>query len=394
MIVIVAPEPVGWLSPLIHSLKAEGPLHVIAPWRLGVNALTPLQHPFLKRRRLALRGAEIQSLPGFSAGEALARLWAKNRTERRLALRFLQRAAVDRIAAQQLPPTTQLVIAPSCSAQRTFARARARDIRCVLLEDLPSLRRLHADLDKAAKQHPDCRFLRHFRASPRAVARQEAERLLAHEILVRGTYTAAHLRELGFPATLWEPTPPPPIERNDAQSTRRPARCVVLAGLGTGRNGLIEAVDAIEHIPGSELRVREGEGLEPNWIRSHPQVRLFPGPPPLEAADLVIAPAWSESYPAVLRAAVARGIPIAATPQAAGSLQLAPRATLVPGDNDALVGLLRHPPAGSHFLSWKPWTGRSTTESTPALAVTPQQATASCGRVDPSAERGSQCPSC
>src|SRR5690606_39884464 len=115
-------------------------------------------------------GVQTCALPIF--GELALAAWIGRRTDRRLRAMFWRRAAVDRVAAAVLSRRRDLraVIAPSGAAERTFAAAAAAGARRILLEDLPGLRQLHRDLDRAAAAHPQCRFLRRFRAAPDDIA--------------------------------------------------------------------------------------------------------------------------------------------------------------------------------------------------------------------------------
>jgi hypothetical protein len=133
--------------------------------------------------------------------ELAIRAYAWRQTDRRYLADFAVRAAIDAYTAREvtrLRPDT--VVACSLAARRTFAAARTINARCVLLLDLPLFRALHRDLDRAAERWPDRRFLRRFRAPSWAIARQEAERVLADLVLVRGGYARSLCLADGIPA--------------------------------------------------------------------------------------------------------------------------------------------------------------------------------------------------
>jgi hypothetical protein len=106
---------------------------------------------------------------------------------------------------------------------------------------------------------------------------------------------------------------------------------VLLAGLATARSGVHEAVQALAGRPDLALLVRLGEGAEPDLLR-RPNVVAMRGNPlrTLEAVDLVLAPAWCETYPVEVLVAEAAGIPVIGTRRAAGFAPLA--AEVAPGD--------------------------------------------------------------
>ena len=228
MIVLVAPEPAAWIAPVAAAALRAGPVVIFAPWALP-PALTALSSAAPLRRR-ALTVAPVRTLPGWIAVEALARLWSRSRTDRQMRARFALRGAVDALAARWLPRGCEVVIAPALAARRTFAEAIVRGAATVLVEDLPSLRALHADLDAAAARHPAARFLGHFRASPAVVAAQEAERVLARCVLVRSHH--ARSQHGGRPPGAMLDLPTALIATTAAQGTQAGStRRVLLAGL-------------------------------------------------------------------------------------------------------------------------------------------------------------------
>ena len=249
------------------------------------------------------------------------------------------------------------MIAPSGAGQRCFAVAAERGARRILLEDLPGLRQLQDDLDRAAAAHPDCRFLRRYRAPLNVVARQEAEWALADQFLIRGHFAAATRRRAGIDAARLVPWLPPTDGAratdhagrgtDDADRATGHAGCgawrrrrrILLAGLAAARHGTAEALALLRARDSIELVVRAGEGFEPLELASHPRAILHPAGPAgerdlLRGVDLVIAPSWCEAYPPELARAARRGLPIIATGRAAGFLE--PYA-VEPGDGAGLV---------------------------------------------------------
>lgn len=320
---IVAPEVAPW----VDMMRAPDE-QVYAPWAwpVGLGRWLPGRAGAFVERR----ARPDQGLPSpLVAIEPTLRLWARRRVDRLLAGRFFQRMVVDRAAS-----TRQLsggrVVAPSLGAQAIFARARREGLKTVLIEDLPDLRTLQADLDRAAARHPECRFLRRYRAPAELVARQERERVLADEIWVTSTF-AEELRLAGGMRA-------DSIHRLQRSTDERPpigyapgSSLVLLAGLAAARNGTVEALAALDELPGVTLLVRAGEGMEPADLLERPQVRVYAG----EDVAAVVAPAWCETHPSEVARAIAGGVPVVATTRAAGFHENT--CIIDPGDVNALI---------------------------------------------------------
>ncbi len=335
MIVVVAPEPASWPA----RLAALDPdVRIFAPWAIpDLAPLRLLAHriPFLRRR---LTHDAVDPVPGWPLAELALSAWIGERADRRLRGLFLRRAAVDRLAAARIRRARDLraVIAPSGAAERTFAAAARAGARCILLEDLPALRQLQEDLDQAAARHPDCRFLRRFRAGSAVLAVQEVEWAMADRVLVRGAFARATRAAAGVAAARiidW-PDPLPAVRpRRSAPPTR-----ALLAGLAAARHGTCEVLALVDSRPDLELAVRAGEGLEPAALLDHPRIRRAT-PRELAALDgigLVLAPSWCESYPDEVALAVSHGVPVTGTLRAAGFADLGAGAHQ-PGDGRALA---------------------------------------------------------
>lgn len=212
MIAVVAPEPAPWLAPVC---VAHPDAVVFAPW--------------------ARRGPHVGML-GWIVAQAITRVATFGRgpgaDARRAAARLIQRAAVDRLAARWLPAEARVVIAPTLAARRTFASARALGAETWLVQDLPALRALGHDLDRAARAHPDRPLLRNYRAPAPRIADQEAEWALTDTALVRSRYAAELL-----PVPRWAPLPEPPVPTGTGHASRSGVRAVRLAGVPTSRSG-------------------------------------------------------------------------------------------------------------------------------------------------------------
>jgi hypothetical protein len=332
---VLAPEPAPWLAQLPTLLGAGRDVHVLAPWALPRAPWLPaaLRRAWAQRELNVPEAYRVWGVPGWSAVEAGMRLTARSAAAT-FAARFALRRRLGQAAAL-LPLRAPLVVAPSLAAREAFARARRRGGRCVLVEDLPSLRELHADLDAAAEAHPGEAFLRNHRASAADVARQEAERVLADELWVRSPLARARLLAAGHAATKVRLLIPAAHVAPTALTEAR-APIALLAGPALARSGLHEALAALDALPGWTLRVRPVDATPTELLR-HPRVQRVTSRSALDGVAVVLAPAWCESHPEELAHAWARAIPIVATDRCEGALpvHLVPR-----GDVAALVEAL------------------------------------------------------
>lgn len=325
MRLVLAPEPAPWLRWLPSVLGEGAPADVWAPWSLPRGperwGLLPsrVRAAWGRRTVPGAEGLRVRGVPGWWGVEAGMRWWGRSAAES-FRSRFLLREAVAHASAPLLPPRVETVVAPSLCAREVFAVARRRGARCVLIEDLPSLRQLHADLDEAAERHPEEPFLRNHRASAADVARQEAERVLADEIWVRGDFLRERLRATGYaPERLRELRPREERVSPTGPSEARAERVALLAGPALARGGLNEALAVLEARPHWRLWVRPTEGTPPRRLEHPRVVRVTEARQRgLEGVDVVLALSWCESYPAELALAAARGVPIIATDRASG----------------------------------------------------------------------------
>ncbi len=305
-IAMISAAPGNALAPLAEACSEVAPVERWSPLALP-GWLGRVPGPL---GRYAARRAQPMPLlpraPHLLATDAALRAWARDRTDRRYRADFLLRAAIDAWAAGLVRRRRpRMVIAPSLAARRTFAAARAVGAATVLVLDVPLLRALHRDLDRAAARWPERAFLRRFRAPSWAIARQEAERVMADLILVRGAYAHALCLADGVPEARLARLPerPPPALPTPLARTGR----IRLAGLAGARPGVDTALAAARAL-GLELVVRVGEGTEPAGLARLPGVATDDGP-----ADAIVCPAVCETYPDLVRAT---GVPVIASPMA------------------------------------------------------------------------------
>lgn len=329
MKVLVLPEPSPWLQRAPPA--CDGELIIFAPWAVSEALLARL--PARVRARLghrALGGA--RTVPGWTGVDAALRAWAGSAAHRLIQARLARRRLVDHLAARlirRLGADVDAVIAPTLGSHRAFAAA-PRGARRILIEDLPLLRELHRDLDRAAQVHPGCAFLRRFRAPDDAIVRQETELALADEVYTRSRYGAEAHHARGRDPRAVHPLRLPATAPPTAPRAERPV--IQLAGLAAARTGGVEALAMLEALPDAILMARTGDGTEPAALLGHPRV-IAPG---TDLPDVVIAPAWCESVAPEIERAAAAGVPVIATGAGAGWL-----------DSPALSARLDRPDAGA-----------------------------------------------
>jgi hypothetical protein len=313
--VLVLPEPSAWLSRAADDYDYDGAdVVVFAPWAVSERFVARL--PARLRARFGHRAlANARAVPGWSVLDAALRGWAGSAAHRLIQARLARRRAVDYLAARwirTLGSAVDAVIAPTLGSHRAFAAAPI-SARRILVEDVPLLRELHRDLDRAAAVHPTCAFLRRFRAPDAAIVRQETELALADEVYVRSRYGADLHRARGRASTSLRPLRLTGTARV-AAIAERPV--VQLAGLAAARTGAVEALALLEALPDIALMARTGDGTEPAALIHHAR-RIEPGS---ATPDVVIAPAWCESVAPEVEAAAAAGIDVIATRAGAGWL--------------------------------------------------------------------------
>jgi hypothetical protein len=192
-------------------------------------------------------------------------------------------------------------------------------------------------------------YLRRYRASRAVIVRQEAERTMAGALVVRGLHAWRERERAGHDPARVLALPGAHVANADVANADvadgRPRvsadsdgrKRVLLAGLAAARHGTMEALAAVAARPHLPVFVRPGEGMEPADLLTHPRVVVAgDAQRRLEGVDLVLAPAWCETYLDEVAAAAARGIPVVATQRAAGWLTPGPASEPAPGDSQAL----------------------------------------------------------
>jgi len=269
--------------------------------------------------------------PALAAG---VRVWGQGQAARQHAARCVLRAALGQLAARQLPRHVTTVYAPSLVALPVFVQAKTLGMRCVLVEDLPNLRQLHADLAAAALAHPDAAFLHNHRAARHWLVQQEREQVLADVRLASSVWAAG----LGPPGRPTEPLVVPQPGLLPMPVPQRPR--LLLAGPAMARLGSYEALAAAEAL-GATLLVRPIDATEPTALLRHRLVQPSVAAERtwLRGVDAVVAPSWVQAHLPEVHRAVALGVPVFATDRAAGWW---PEVVQVPqGDVAALVAAIR-----------------------------------------------------
>ncbi len=308
-------EPSPWLDRAIQNYS-HSDLHTLVPWR--VPGWAPRFAPPSLKRFVSLRAAQGRGALGYPALELATRLYSRGRRDKMFQCQFALRQASS-IWASRTPELrlAHHVLAPSLSARRLFA-ARSK-AEAILLLDLPLFRTMHEDLDRAAAAHPDCKFLRRYRAPSWAIVEQECEIAMADHIVVRGRFARQELIKLGVSPdritiveTAYQPITP---NRLRAHGLLR----VMLPGLAAARHGTAQLLASLETRPWLRIALRPGEGAEPESLMGHPQVSRA-NATTLSEVDAVVAPSLCEAYFPEVRIAAASGIPVVATMRGAGAV--------------------------------------------------------------------------
>lgn len=345
---LIAPEPASWLAEWIDENTT-----VLAPWALPASQLATKLFPAhlagaLQRR--FVRGAKrVHSDPGFLLADTVLK---RAGSARALGWKLRQRVMVGAWAAALIRRGRfDQIVAPSLAALKPFAAAPRAER--VLLEDLPGLRQLHADLDAAVAALPHCAFLQNFRAKDAHLIRQEREYVLATRIQVRSRFAKQRAIRSGAaqdriePWTLSQPPRKPPALRHDPSS-----RAVLVAGTTATRFGLEVALEALREHPELTLWCRAGEGS--HWPSlQHPRLQLLQeNAAPLPPLLAVVAPSWVEASAPELGAALTAGVPVIATSRVLGWIEPSPTVVeLPPGDSRGLAAALGRITESHHTAS-------------------------------------------
>ncbi len=308
-------EPSPWVRHALSKLAPEN-LQRLAPWALPAWAASAA--PQALQRFASLRvETSAKSALGFTALELAGRLYSRGRRDRMFRSQFALRAAGAMWAASTREAAdAQHLLAPSLAARRLFAKHAHAET--TLLLDLPLFRTMHDDLDRAAKKHPECEFLRRYRAPSWAIVEQECEIAMADRVIVRGRFAREEVINLGVSpsqVSVLEPPCTPVVPRR----VRTPGELhVLLPGLAAARHGTSELLATLQGRPWLRVHLRQGEGAEPKELLSHPQV-VVANQHTLGQVDAVIAPSLCEAYFPELQVAARSGIATIATERAAGA---------------------------------------------------------------------------
>ncbi|MFV8753449.1 VanW family protein [Nannocystaceae bacterium ST9] len=246
-----------------------------------------------------LRSLHSRALADQGAARQRALLGESERLARAMAAR-LRPDDVELIVAQELLPFLW-----------RLGALGGRELT-VLMQRLP-LADLHAQLDRAARAHPESPTLADFRADRELLA--DEARALDHaarivtphaEIARRFGERALHLR--------WALPGSGADSRAHARASRRPGLARVWLPAGSvGRKGAYELREAVK---GMRLNLRvSGRELEgPRFWSAASGIEVVHGPPDsLADLDLALLPAWVEHAPRALLRAVAAGVPVIAS---------------------------------------------------------------------------------
>ena len=178
----------------------------------------------------------------------------------------------------------------------------------VLMNALP-MRHLQARLDIAAARHPDSPTLTDFRAPAWLVDAETAALARAQR------WISPHARILELAgdraeALEWQA---PQEDAGRVETLRRDVPGLLFPASGLARKGVLELRKALEGLP---VRVLVPPGAADDaqvWsgLDIEPVASVAAG---LERADAVVLPAWIEHQPRGLLMAMARGLPVIATP--------------------------------------------------------------------------------
>lgn len=204
----------------------------------------------------------------------------------------------------------------------------------VLMRALP-MDRIHAELDLASARWPGEPTLRDFRADD-ALLRDE-RLALASAV----SWIGPHADMLAIAGARAHPLAwrLPPGDATRASRADGPVR-VLFPASSLVRKGVLELAEALRGLD-AEVILPVRDGGEPGRWGDLPITRIADPAEALSRCDVVALPAWVEHQPRALLAAIARGVPVIATP-ACGLGALQGWTDVRAGDVDALRRALRH----------------------------------------------------
>lgn len=277
----------------------------------------PIDGHLLGRERYAWPRVQVAERMQFPVEVLLRSLHSRRLADQGAAR---QRALLDEserlaraMAAKLGPDDVELIVAQELLPWLWRLGALGGRRTTVLMQRLP-LRDLQAQLDRAARAHPESPTLADFRAEPALLA--DEARALEHATRIV-TPHAEIAERFGERAVQLSWVLPPTRAR--ARRARRPGPPRLwFPASSVGRKGAYELREALRTLDRRlSLRV-SGRALEgPGFWASATRVELVEGPPAslddLDDLDLVVLPAWVEHAPRALLRACAAGVPVIAS---------------------------------------------------------------------------------
>lgn len=204
----------------------------------------------------------------------------------------------------------------------------------VLMRALP-MDRIHAELDVASARWPGERTLRDFRAEDALLC--DERRALASA----ASWIGPHAGMLAIAGARAHPLAwrLPASDATHASRADGPLR-VLFPASSLVRKGVLELAEALRGLD-VEVILPVRDGGEPGRWGELPIARIADPAEALSRCDVVALPAWVEHQPRALLAAIARGVPVVATP-ACGLGALHGWTDVPAGDVDALRRALLH----------------------------------------------------
>jgi hypothetical protein len=167
---------------------------------------------------------------------------------------------------------------------------------------------LQARLDVAARRHPDSATLRDFRADPRLVEAERAALAQARHWITPHRELLALAGSRGIALQWRQPLPPAaPSPSGDAAVAQ-----VLLAASALARKGAFELREALRGLP-VQLLLPPGAQETPQFWSGFDVRRVASMAEGVQAAAVVVLPAWIEQQPRGVLLALALGKPVIAT---------------------------------------------------------------------------------
>ena len=233
--------------------------------------------------------------------------------------------------AQQLQPRDTRLVVPQTLLPFLWRDGALAGRRYDVWMTAVPMSGLQAQLDRASRQHPQCRSLADFRASDELIE-AEAAALAAAESWISPHAQVCALAGAKARPLQWQHQAP------SCERARTGARRIFFAASPLARKGIFELLAAVRHEP-VEILLPPGDS-EPALDAGRAQVRRTASySEGLENADVAVLPAWVEHQPRGLLAAIGAGIPVIAT-AACGLPSSLPWTRVQEGDSDGLRAAL------------------------------------------------------